>query len=119
MYRKFYYCLLLAILLPLAGCTESKVYKIGVSQCSQDDWRTKMNDEINREIMSHDDAIVEIRSADDDNEKQIGDIRYFVENDFDIIIVSPNEAAALTPVIREVYEKKHIPVIIFESLTAI
>lgn len=114
MYRKFYYSLLLAILLPLAGCTESKVFKIGVSQCSQDDWRTKMNDEINREIMSHDDARVEIRSADDDNEKQIEDIRYFVENDFDIIIVSPNEAAALTPVIREVYEKKHIPVIIFD-----
>lgn len=96
-----------------SGCTESKVYKIGVSQCSQDDWRAKMNEEINREIISHDDAIVEIRSADDSSARQIEDIRYFADNGFDIIIVSPNEAVSLTPVIREVYEKG-MPVIIFD-----
>ena len=95
------------------SCTKTKTYKIGVSQCSQDDWRMKMNDEIEREIMFHEDASVEIRSADDNNEKQIEDIRYFADNKFDIIIVAPNEAAALTPVIREVY-KKGIPVIIFD-----
>lgn len=100
-------------LLLMISCSGDKTYKIGVSQCSQDDWRMKMNDEINREIMLHDDAEVEIRSADDNNQKQIDDIRYFVDNDFDILIVSPNEAAALTPVIEEVY-KKGIPVIIFD-----
>ncbi|MCM1138260.1 MAG: substrate-binding domain-containing protein [Muribaculum sp.] len=72
-----------------------------------------MNDEINREIMFHEDAIVEIRSADDSNQKQIEDIKYFVDNDFDILIVSPNEAAALTPIIREVYESG-MPVVIFD-----
>ena len=101
------------MLFTLSGCKDSKVYKIGVSQCSQDDWRTKMNDEINREIMFHEDATVEIRSADDNNAKQIEDIKYFVKNKFDIIIVSPNEAAALTPVIKEVYESG-IPVVIFD-----
>ncbi|MDE6480598.1 MAG: substrate-binding domain-containing protein [Muribaculaceae bacterium] len=95
------------------ACKEEKVYRIGVSQCSQDDWRMKMNDEIQREIMYHEDAEVEIRSADDDSRKQIDDIRYFVDNGFDIIIVSPNEAATLTPVIKEVYDKG-IPVIIFD-----
>lgn len=69
----------------LCGCSDDKVYRIGVSQCSQDDWRMKMNDEINREIMLHEDAMVEIRSADDDSRKQIEDIRYFVANGFDII----------------------------------
>lgn len=88
----------------LAACSDSRIYKIGVSQCSQDDWRSKMNDEINREIMLHEDAEVEIRSADDSNPKQISDIRYFADNGFDIIIVSPNEAQALTPIIKEVYE---------------
>ncbi len=87
--------------------------RIGVSQPSQDDWRSKMNDEIHREIMLHEDADVEIRSASDSNERQIADIRYFADNGFDIIIVSPNEAAALTPVITEVYERG-IPVIIFD-----
>ncbi len=103
----------LLCLLCLLGCKEDKVYKIGVSQCSQDDWRTKMNDEINREIMYHEDAEVEIRSADDNSQKQIEDIRYFVKNGFDIIIVSPNEAETLTPVIKEVYDSG-IPVIIFD-----
>ncbi|MDE7120473.1 MAG: substrate-binding domain-containing protein, partial [Muribaculaceae bacterium] len=72
-----------------------------------------MNDEINREIMFHEDAVVEIRSADDNSARQIEDIRYFVKNGFDIIIVSPNEAAALTPVIKETYENG-MPVIIFD-----
>ncbi|MGL4992806.1 MAG: hybrid sensor histidine kinase/response regulator transcription factor [Bacteroidales bacterium] len=89
------------------------MYKIGISQCSQDDWRTKMNDEIYREIMFHEDASVEIRSALDSNEKQIEDIKYFAENNFDLIIVSPNEAAALTPIIEKVY-KSGLPVIIFD-----
>lgn len=101
------------MLLSLFGCKEEKHYRIGISQCSQDDWRTKMNDEINREIMFHPEAEVEIRSADDSNEKQISDIRYFLENDFDIIIAAPNEADAITPVIKEVYEKG-IPVIVFD-----
>lgn len=113
MNRFFSHCLLLGIIFILWGCTESKTYRIGVSQCSQDDWRAKMNDEINREIMFHEDAVAEIRSADDSSAKQIADIRYFVDNGFDIIIVSPNEAEALTPIIKEVYEKG-IPVVIFD-----
>lgn len=111
--RSLLYIILFAIILLLTGCTEKKTYKIGVSQCSQDDWRMKMNDEINREIMFHEDAVVEIRSANDNNTKQIEDIEYFVNNGFDIIIVSPNEAAALTPIIKEVYEQG-MPVVIFD-----
>lgn len=97
----------------LTGCNKEKTYRIGISQCSQDDWRAKMNDEVMREIMLHEDATVEIRSADDNNEKQIADIRYFADNKFDIIIAAPNEADAITPVITEVYNKG-IPVIIFD-----
>ena len=100
-------------LITLFSCHEDRKYRIGVSQCSQDDWRMKMNEEIEREIMYHDDAEVEIRSADDSSEKQINDIRYFQDNGFDIIIVSPNEAETLTPVIKDVYDSG-IPVIIFD-----
>ena len=52
-----------ACVCPVLAC------RICVSQCSQDDWRMKMNDEINREILLHDDATVEICSADDSSEK--------------------------------------------------
>lgn len=95
------------------ACQKEKSYRIGVSQCSQDDWRKKMNEEIEREIMFHPEASVEIRSADDRNEKQIEDIKYFADNGFDIIIAAPNEEDAITPVIREIYERG-IPVIVFD-----
>ncbi len=107
------YIMILLLALPLAACREKGKYRIGISQCSEDDWRRKMNDEIYREIMFHPEAEVEIRSAGDSNEKQIADIRYFVENDFDIIIAAPNEADAITPVIKEVYDSG-IPVIVFD-----
>lgn len=113
MKQLFLSLILLAMLVVVPGCGNEKIYKIGVSQCSSDDWREKMNDEINRETLLHENVEVEIRSADDNSSKQIADIDYFVENGFDMIIVSPNEAAALTPKIKEVYEKG-IPVIIFD-----
>lgn len=99
--------------LTFTSCKEKPLYRIGVSQCSDDDWRQKMNDEIMREIMFHDEATVEIRSADDSNERQIADIRYFADNGFDIIVASPNEADALTPVISEVYASG-TPVLLFD-----
>ncbi|MDE6097771.1 MAG: substrate-binding domain-containing protein [Muribaculaceae bacterium] len=97
----------------LCACAHEKKYRIGVSQCSSDDWREKMNDEILREALFHEDAEVEIRSAQDCNEKQIEDIRYFINNGFDVIAVAPNEADAITPVVREAYEKG-IPVVLFD-----
>lgn len=112
-HRIVLYAIGFMMLLPLSSCREEKHYRIGISQCSQDDWRSKMNDEIHREIMLHPEAEVEIRSADDSNEKQIADISYFKDNDFDIIIAAPNEADAITPIIKEVYESG-IPVIVFD-----
>ena len=110
--KNIFFCAAMAVLL-LCGCTGERVWRIGVSQCSDDDWRTKMNDEIRREALFHDNIEVEIRSADDDNERQAADIRYFAENKFDIIVCAPNEADALTPVIKEVYESG-IPVVLFD-----
>ncbi len=107
--------LIFAVYALLSSCSDRPAvkYRIGVSQCSSDDWRNKMNSEILREIMFHPDAEVEIRSADDNSERQIEDIRYFADNGFDIIITAPNQADALTPVIKDVYESG-IPVIIFD-----
>ena len=104
---------LLCIIFTLSACKEKQIYRIGVSQCSSDDWRNKCNEEIYRELIFHPDAEVEIRSAEDSNEKQIADIKYFVENNFDIIVVAPNEADAITPIINKVYEQG-IPVVIFD-----
>lgn len=109
---RVYIAFLISVLF-LSSCQEKEQYRIGVSQCSQDDWRMKMNDEINREIMFHPEATVEIRSAGDSNARQIADITYFRDNGFDIIIAAPNEADAITPIIKEVYESG-TPVIVFD-----
>lgn len=100
-------------LLSMTSCTEKKTYRIGVSQCSSDDWRNKMNEEIMREGIFHDNIEIEIRSADDNNEKQISDLRYFAQNNFDIIIVAPNEEVALTPTIDSLY-MSGMPIIVFD-----
>lgn len=103
--------ILLSIFTSCGG--SDKVYKIGVSQCNSDDWRAKCNEEILREVIFHQDVTVEIRSAEDNNEKQIADVKYFADNGFDIIIVAPREADAITPIIEDVYNRG-IPVIIFD-----
>ena len=109
------FLLFLSILILIGGnsCDHKKVYRIAVSQCSSDDWRDKMNEEIMREAMLHDDIEVEIRSAEDNSLKQIEDIKYFMDSGFDVLVISPNEAETLTPIVRQVYEKG-LPVIIFD-----
>lgn len=88
-------------------------FRIGVAQCSDDSWRHKMNDEILREAMFYDGVAVEIRSAGDDNRKQAEDVRYFMDKGVDLLIISANEAAPMTPVVEEAY-RKGIPVILID-----
>ena len=97
---------LLALLaLLLSACSTKKSYFIGVSQCSEDSWRTKMNSEIRRESYLYDNVRVEFASAKDDNRVQIAQIEHFIEQGADLIIVSPNEAKALTPVINKAFDR--------------
>ena len=99
---------LLLSILCLAGilmsCTQKHTrYRIGVSQCSDDEWRHKMNNEIVREALFYDGVEVEIRTAKDNNRNQIADIKYFIDKKVDLLIVAPNEAAAITPVVEKAY----------------
>jgi len=108
--------LFLCIVAPFfAACQKNsepqKRFHIGVSQCSDDAWRTKLNEEMQRELLFHPDVTLEIRSANDDNEQQAADIDYFVKKKVDLLIVSPNEAAVLTPAVSKAYDSG-IPVIV-------
>lgn len=49
----------------------------------------------------------------DDSKKQIEDIRYFLDKKVDLLIVSPNETDAITPIVSEVYDAG-IPVIVID-----
>ncbi|HZJ21387.1 MAG TPA: substrate-binding domain-containing protein [Pricia sp.] len=86
-------------------------YIIGVSQCSDDEWRDKMNEELKLEAMFYEGVQVEIRPAYDNNERQIRDIQYFIDKGVDLLVVSPNESAPVTPIIEKAFESG-IPVIV-------
>ncbi len=95
---------------------KEKTYVIGVSQCSEDSWRRTMNEEIRREVSFQSGMEVVIKTAFDSNQKQIRDIESFIANKVDLIIVSPNEATPLTPVIEKAM-LQNIPVILVDRKT--
>lgn len=107
--------LLFLVSVSLTSCIsrEDEQFRIGVSQCSQDEWRDKMNAEMQREAMLSHEISLEIRSADDDSRKQKEDIQYFIENKVDLLIVSPNEAGEVTPAVDKAFDAG-IPVIVVD-----
>ena len=116
--RRYTFQLLLISMLSLfwltASCTYRDVhFRIGVSQCSDDEWRHQMNNEMLREALFYDGVEVDIRTVKDDNAQQIEDIRNFIQEGVDLLVVAPNEAAPITPVVEEAFDRG-IPVIVFD-----
>ena len=110
-YFLFVLCMLNCL---LTACDrEEPRYVIGVSQCSDDEWRTQMNKEIRREALFYPGVEIRIRSARDDNRQQIADIESFIRQEVDLIVVAPNEADAITPVVEKAYDKG-IPVVLVD-----
>nr|WP_325289528.1 substrate-binding domain-containing protein [uncultured Bacteroides sp.] len=108
------YFLTILLCLTFNACDREKArYVIGVSQCSDDEWRTQMNKEMRREALFYPDVQVEIRSAGDNNQRQIADIEYFINKKVDLIIVAPNEAEAITPIVEKAYDKG-IPIVLVD-----
>ncbi len=106
----------------LSGCDNDPIFSnenkltIGFSQCTMvDAWRKAMVEEMKREIVLYRDYNIEliVKDAQDDNAKQIYDINELMKSGIDILIVSPNEAEQLTPVVEEVYNRG-IPVIVID-----
>ena len=72
-----------------------------------------MNDEIQREALFYGGVEVETRTANDDSRRQIEDIRHFIRQKVDLLIVAANEGMALTPVVEEAFDRG-IPVIMVD-----
>lgn len=104
--------LLIAILASCGGKQEAR-YTIGISQCSDDEWRTQMNSEMKREALFHPDIALTIRCAHDNSKRQISDIEKLISEGADLLIISPNEADELTPAIEEAYNQG-IPVVLVD-----
>lgn len=117
MYKKVHIVLCFVGLLLLAGCNRNtKKYVIGVSQCSEDIWRDKLNDELLMETYQHKDVELLFASAKDNDKLQTEQIEKFIQRGVDLLIISPNQVHSITPVIDKAYDKG-IPVILFDRKT--
>ena len=117
MYKKVHIVLCFVGLLLLAGCNRNtKKYVIGVSQCSEDIWRNKLNDELLMETYQHKDVELLFASAKDNDKLQTEQIEKFIQRGVDLLVISPNQVHSITPVIDKAYDKG-IPVILFDRKT--
>lgn len=101
----------------LASCAGEKAHNrfvVGVSQCSEDTWRDKLNEEL-RIAATYYDVDLQIKSANDDVRLQTEQIDRFVEQGVDLLVVAPGQVT-ISPAIDKAYEKG-IPVIIFDRRT--
>lgn len=88
-------------------------YVIGVSMANlTEPWRISMRDEINAEASHYDNLRMVFTDAADSNNRQIQDVHTLLSSGIDLLIISPNDSEALSPVITEAYRR--IPVILLD-----
>lgn len=107
-------------LLLLSSCNEAnkkKVYTIGFSQCTMvNKWRQTMVEEMKRELAFHPEVKFVFKDANGNTKKQIQQIQELIDEKIDLLIVSPQEAAPITPIVEEAFDKG-IKVIIVDRRT--
>ena len=105
--------LLISAVLLLSACGGGKKsLVIGVSQCSNDIWRSKLNEELKLAARANG---VEVRfvSADDNSERQMEQIWAFMKEGVDLLVVSPNQTTTITHAVEDAFDAG-IPVILFD-----
>ncbi len=89
-------------------------WTIGMSQCNLGEpWRVQMNADVKKAAEEHPEISVVFKDAQNDTLKQRAHIEEFVSAGVDVIIVSPKEAAPLTPPIEKAYQAG-VPVIVLD-----
>lgn len=117
MKRKLHLNIYVAIIVLLTGCAQKpRKFVIGVSQCSEDIWRDKLNDELKMGEYLNDSLIVKLASSNDDNVLQNKQVNQFIDEGVDLLIVSPNQLSAISKSVERAYDKG-IPVILYDRKT--
>jgi ribose transport system substrate-binding protein len=132
--KKYLLLVLVAVALVITGCAKkesqpasqgeqkaaapeaakAKKFIIGMSQCNLGEpWRVQMNADVKQAAEKYPELEVVFKDAQNDTLKQQAQVEEFISAGVNLIIVSPKEAAPLTPVIATAYEKG-IPVIVLD-----
>ena len=114
MKRYLHLIIYMVFLVLLGSCSKQpKKFVIGVSQCSEDIWRDKLNDELKTSEYLNDSIIVKLASSNDDNVLQNKQVNQFVNEGVDLLIISPNQLSAISKAVERAYDKG-IPVILYD-----
>ncbi|HBG28933.1 MAG: hypothetical protein A2Y10_02360 [Planctomycetes bacterium GWF2_41_51] len=90
---------------PQTPAAKSK-WVIGMSQCNLGEpWRVQMNADVRLAAEKHPELQVVFKDAQNDTLKQQAQVEEFISAGVDLIIISPKEAAPLTPVVAVAFEK--------------
>jgi ribose transport system substrate-binding protein len=106
----------LALALLLAGCGAAgkKQFIVAFSQANNaEPYRAAQNDVLTRLFAQQPGVKLVISDAQQDNSKQVAQVETFIRQKPDLLIVAPNERAALTAVMGQAMDAK-IPVICLE-----
>ncbi|QUB56187.1 substrate-binding domain-containing protein [Prevotella melaninogenica] len=114
--KQWLYILIFTLLFSACSDNNVKKYVIGVSQCSEDIWRDKLNDELIMSTYQHDNVSLKFASANDNDKLQKQQIEQFIKEGVNLLIVSPNQIHTISSVIDKAYDAG-IPVILFDRKT--
>ena len=114
------------VTLALAGCankpaattgakgTPRNPWVIGMSQCNLGEpWRVQMNADVKAAAAQHPEVQVIYKDAQNQSTTQQAQVREFMDQGVDLIIISPKEAKPLTEPVRDAYQAG-IPVIVLD-----
>ena len=114
--RQWLYVILFIVVFSACSDNNTKKYVIGVSQCSEDIWRDKLNNELVMSTYQHDNVKLKFASANDNDKLQKQQIDQFIKDKVNLLIVSPNQIHTISSVIDKAYDAG-IPVILFDRKT--
>ena len=114
--RQWLYVILFIVVFSACSDNNTKKYVIGVSQCSEDIWRDKLNNELVMSTYQHDNVKLKFASANDNDKLQKQQIDQFIKERVNLLIVSPNQIHTISSVIDKAYDAG-IPVILFDRKT--
>ena len=114
--KQWLYVVFLTLVFSACSDNNIKKYVIGVSQCSEDIWRDKLNNELVMSTYQHDNVTLKFASANDNDRLQKQQIEQFIKEGVNLLIVSPNQIHTISSVIDKAYDAG-IPVILFDRKT--
>ncbi len=104
----------------LIACSEQsgRPLTIGFSQRTQaDNWRKTMLEGMNQELSFYPEVRFIVKDAGGRSDQQVRQIDELINQRIDLLIVSPNAARPITPVVEKAYQQR-IPVIVVDRRTA-